>query len=183
MKTLLTKLSTFFTSNILAFKIGIMYSATLSVVEKYIFADWQYLIFLMVLIGIDTGLGFILAIRKKNISIDKARRLLHKFVIYFSVLCVTHILANFTVNGKPQALFGTWFTTTVYASLLAMEGLSIFRNLSIFKPGMIPPWITKRLKEFTDTGELKRDQEESYPSRYDAYENEGSKQERKIIFD
>ncbi|MFK7899212.1 MAG: phage holin family protein [Cyclobacteriaceae bacterium] len=140
----------------LAFIYGYMATPILFFVEKYLFNDWEYLAFLVVAISLDTLLGLWDAWRKKKINIKRLCTLRNKLLAYMILLVFTHVLTSFTVNGKEQSLFGDWFRTWMYASLMVMEGISIINHLSKTHPNIVPLWLRKRFIEFNETGELRR---------------------------
>jgi hypothetical protein len=44
-----------------------------------------------------------------------------------------------------------------YAALVVREAISIIENLGVIKPGLIPLWILKRLKQYDNEGTFKGD--------------------------
>ena len=68
------------------------------------------------------------------------------------------MLTTFTVDGThPTAL--DWIDKFIMTSLIVREVISVFGNISIIYPNIIPAWILKRLEAFnSETGELNKKQ-------------------------
>lgn len=123
----------------------------LNFVERYIFSDWQFLIFLLVLIGMDTTLGVYRSWQKKSLSSQDFSRLFAKLVLYLLLLVLTHVLVSFTISGAQNVLFG-WFSSVAYAGIMIRESLSIMENITAINPNILPGWVMDRLKGFDKTG-------------------------------
>jgi phage-related holin len=116
-------------------------------IEKYFFADWDFLMFLGVLIIGDTILGFIVHYKSKTISSNGFAKFFTKLLIYFSVLILTHVLTHYKINGVPCITFA-WITQLIYTAVIIRECISILENVALINPTIIPGWITTRLKKF-----------------------------------
>lgn len=134
-------------------KYGLIAAPILIFVERYIFSDWPFLIFLIVLIVLDTLLGFGYAFWKRSISPGKLAGILVKFVVYGSVLVVGHVLENFEVSGSPIP-GGLYFKMTIYAAVVIVECISIFKNLGKINKKLVPKFILKRFEGFNETGDF-----------------------------
>lgn len=130
--------------------------------EKYIFADWEFVKWLVILMLIDTLLGFIKHWFRHDLSSRAWGMVAKKIIIYSSVLALTHVLSNFCIAGIQMDSF-LWFRTFACSALIVREALSIIENVEEIYPGFFPSWIVKRFKEFdSDTAEkLKRGKNES----------------------
>lgn len=140
-----------------SFKITILALLTFSIapvihfVDIYIFSDWEFLKFLLCLIGIDTGLGMFNAWKKFSLSSDLFSRLFGKLILYLVFLVLTHVLVHFTVEGNKNELF-SWFSSFAYSGIMVREGLSIVENITKINPNILPAWIMDRLKIYDKTG-------------------------------
>lgn len=119
-------------------------------VEKYLFADWQFLVFLAILIMLDTTLGFAQAWREKRVDSEDFAALFKKVIVYMVLLILTHVMVHFTVAGAPNPIFG-WLSSTIYSALMVRESLSILKNLGRIHPGLVSQALLKRLKSFDTT--------------------------------
>lgn len=131
-----------------------LYIANTAVVqffEKYVFADWQFLVFLLILIAVDTIVGFLYAWRTNSLDSEDFSKLFIKVISYLLILILTHVMVHFTVNGQVNNLFG-WFNSAAYSSLMIRESLSILKNLGKLYPGLIFPQLLKKLKDFDSDG-------------------------------
>lgn len=122
-------------------------------IETYLFADWQFLKFLLVLIALDTMLGVAWAWRTKTVSSRTFSRLLTKLFVYVAFLVLIHVLCHFTVEGVRSGLFA-WLTSLAYGAILIREGISILENLVRLSPGTLPAWLVARLKAMDEQGKI-----------------------------
>lgn len=134
-------------------KYGLIAAPLLIFIERYIFSDWPFLIFLLVFIVLDTALGFGYAFWKSTISPGKLAGILVKFVVYGSVLIVGHVLENFEVSGNKMP-GGLYFKMTIYAAVVIVEGISIFKNLGKINKKLVPKFLLKRFEGFNETGDF-----------------------------
>jgi phage-related holin len=116
-------------------------------IEKYLFADWQFLHFLAVLVFIDTFLGFWKGYLTARVSSKAFAFLFTKVIIYGCFLIVVHTLTHFTVKGEVNPFF-QWLDSFAYAAILVRESISILENMAMIRPGLIPKTILKRLKQY-----------------------------------
>lgn len=135
---------------------GTAISPVLQILERYFFNDWQFLFFLLVLVGVDTTSGFVKHWKNETVSSLGFAKLFWKLIVYALFLITTHVLTNFTVDGGDAGhVIFEWVDTIVYAALLVRESISICENLAHISPGLIPQWILKRLQQFDETGNPK----------------------------
>ena len=60
-------------------------------IEKYIFRDWEFLKFLVVLIVIDTLVSWVFHLRKKDFSSKGFAMIMTKLFVYSCLLIVAHV--------------------------------------------------------------------------------------------
>ena len=132
------------TKMLLGIKITVGYTA-LRLFEVYLFNDWKFIGFLAVLVAIDTATGVWKHWKKGTVTSIGFGRTITKLVIYAAFLILTHVLASFTVKGEPNVIL-SWFPEVAYTMLIVREALSIIENMNEIMPGIIPAWITDRLK-------------------------------------
>lgn len=125
------------------------------VINKYIFSDWEFINFLVVICAVDTILGFYKSVKLKNISSRGFSMVFKKIIIYSCALITSHAMVNYTIGGKVNSLFG-YFDFVVFSSIMIREGISIFENIAVIDPTALPKKILKYLRDFDSlTGELK----------------------------
>lgn len=139
--------STFFHTWDLAWKL----SPVVLFIEKYVFADWQFFRFLMVLVTVDTILGIWKHWIRGSISSRGFGMLIQKLILYLFFLILVHIVSHFTVEGFKNDFFG-WFTSFGYSAIIVRESISIIEKMGIIRPGLIPLWILKRLQQYDKDG-------------------------------
>lgn len=131
--------------------LGVVLTPVLAVVQKYIFADFEFLRYLGVLIVVDTGLGVQRRWAARAISSRGFSRLFTKAGIYLALLVLTHVLSSFTVHGEPN-LFFKWFDTFMYSCMMAREALSILEHAALLEPRLVPKALLKRLALVSEEG-------------------------------
>ena len=120
--------------------------------EKYVFGDWEFVKYLVVLVMIDTILGFSKHYIKHDISSKAYGMIAKKIVSYSIVMIVAHVVATFRVGGE-QIESLVWFRYFACSALMVREAISIIENLEVISPGFIPKSIVRRLSEFdSNTG-------------------------------
>lgn len=120
--------------------------------EKYVFGDWEFVKYLVVLVVIDTVLGFSKHYIKHDISSKAYGMIAKKIVSYSIVMIVAHVVATFRVGGE-QIESLVWFRYFACSALMVREAISIIENLEVISPGFIPKSIVRRLSEFdSNTG-------------------------------
>ena len=120
--------------------------------EKYVIGDWEFVKYLVVLVVIDTILGFSKHYIKHDISSKAYGMIAKKIVSYSIVMIVAHVVATFRVGGE-QIESLVWFRYFACSALMVREAISIIENLEVISPGFIPKSIVRRLSEFdSNTG-------------------------------
>ena len=127
-------------------------------VNKYVYSDWDFLIWLGVLISIDTFLGTINAVAKSKWSSTRASKFFFKIMLYCVVLIVVHVVVNFKVNGDHPSVLN-WFDDIAFSAMIAREATSILEKIALLKPDLFPAWILKRLEYFDQHGKLPAENE------------------------
>ncbi len=123
--------------------------------EKYVFGDWEFLKFLVVLMIVDTLMGFLHHIKKKDFSVEGFEKILIKVICYGCALIVAHDLSSYKILGASIGGF-EWFRVTICTALIVREALSILNNIQKVYPNVLPPRIRKYLKYYDETGEIKK---------------------------
>lgn len=126
--------------------------------EKYMFSDWEFVRFLVILVAGDTFLGFVKAWRNHKVHSKGFAQIFFKLIAYMSVLILTHVLTHYKVNDNPANIF-LWFDDMAYAAMIVRESISILENIGAIYPRAVPVWLLKRLKEFDLKGKFKTDNE------------------------
>lgn len=135
-------------------KYSLIASPVIIFLQKYIFADVEFLKWLVVLMVLDTVLGFVTAFKRKEVDPEKFGDILLKILVYGSCLIVGHVLENFTVSGSTIP-GGQYMKMLIYVSILVKEAISIFKNLGKISKNFVPKSILKRLKAFDNSGDFK----------------------------
>jgi hypothetical protein len=141
-----------------AFIIAYTWATFASFFQTYIFNDWSFLIYLAIVVLIDTILGIWRAYKHNQISSAKFGGFIIKVVLYGLFLVMIHSLSSFSNSDWAKYIF-TYLKELCFAALLVREGISIIENIGAIKKDLIPVWILKRLKAFDETGEYKIDKD------------------------
>lgn len=137
----------------LPFLVAFTWASVSSIFNTYIFNDWSFLIYLVILICFDTILGVWKAFKYGDLNSARFGGLVIKSVLYAIFLVVIHNLTNFSNNDITKAIF-SWVEELCYAALLVREAISIIENIGAIKPDLLPVWILKRLKSFDENGKF-----------------------------
>jgi phage-related holin len=135
------------------FSISLPLTTVLHFVKQYVYSDWEFLIYLFMLIMLDTLCGVILAVKKGKFNSERLSKFFLKLALYCIVLIAVHVIINFKVNGEHPPFLG-WFDDFVFSAMIAREGVSIFEKIALLYPGLFPKWLLKKLEYFDNTGNL-----------------------------
>jgi len=136
--------------------LGLGFSPLLQFINKYIFSDWQFIIWVFLLVALDTFTGVWKAWKTKTISSKSFAQVISKLTVYGIFLIVLHALGNFTVNKISNTWFG-WVDNIGFSTIMIREAISIFENLAIISPDVFPKKILTRLHAIDDTIEGSND--------------------------
>jgi phage-related holin len=128
--------------------------AALNVLERYVFGDLTTVYFLLLLVGIDTALGFRLAWIERRANSKEFGRVVNKLLVYLSLLAAAYAVARMGGAGNDGWVFSglRWLVVSFVA---ARECLSIIEKAA--RMGVtLPNYITDRLKDVRD-GKQKTD--------------------------
>lgn len=126
-------------------------------IEKYVFKDWEFVKYLVVLIVIDTLISWVYHIKEKDFSSKGFGMIFVKLFSYISLLSLGHILSSYTVQNSEVTTF-TWINSLICTSLLIRESISIIENISKLNNNLVPTWLRKILKDFDENGSIKKPQ-------------------------
>ena len=125
-----------------------------TVFDTYIFSDWQFVLFLIVIILVDTVLGTYNAWKKKTLESRAYARLFEKILIYGGILITSHVLISFTISGTATGLFN-WVDDLIFCTIMVREAISICENIGEIRPDLLNKKLLARLKKFDESGEFK----------------------------
>jgi len=144
-------------TKILLFAFG--FAPILQFIEKYIWDDWSFLLFMCLLVAIDTASGVLFAWKEHNFSSKKMQSLLIKIVVYGLTLVTVHIISAFTVKNQPNTMLADilpFMDSIMYSFLVFREVLSINENMGKLGYPMLPKFILKRFADFDENGLAKK---------------------------
>lgn len=126
----------------------------------YVFSDWEFLKWLVILIVLDTLLGFVQHWIQHDLSSKAYGMIGRKLIGYSAVLIMANVVSHFTVYGETQTTL-QWFANFCCTALIIREALSIVEKIEAIIPGFFPNYIIKRLKGFdSETGKKITDNDE-----------------------
>jgi toxin secretion/phage lysis holin len=129
-------------------------SVVVGFVDKYVFSDWEFIFTLVVLIVLDTVLGFYLAWKRKEVSSDGFAKLFKKLIVYIVLLICSHTAATVKANGS-EIIMLNWLDSVIYSGIIVREILSLFEKCAVIQPNLVPQWILERLRNYNEKGENK----------------------------
>ena len=127
-------------------------SGFFEILQKYLIGDVEFIKYIVVLVGLDTILGFIKHLMHKDAnSKDFFNEFAKKIFIYLALIILATVLYNVTANGSHVVPI-EWISTFIYSMMIIREAVSIVENIQAIYP-IFPAAIVKRLKDFRDNGE------------------------------
>lgn len=126
--------------------------------NQYVFDDWEFLPFVIVLVILDTLTGVWKSLKFGSFSSYSFGGFMTKVILYAIYLFVLHGLTNFSSKDSVMSLF-TWVEQLGYAAIIVRESVSIVENIGAISPKLIPTWILKRLRQFDKNGEFKPEEQ------------------------
>ena len=121
--------------------------------SRFIFSDWEFLTFLVILVALDTLTGVVKAWKFARISSAGFTGVILKTFVYAVFVIVLHVLESFSEKEFVKTAFD-WIGTLGYSAVIVRESISIIENLGVIYPTAIPKWILAKLKSFDDTGKF-----------------------------
>ena len=113
--------------------------------QMYVVGDCHWVLYLAVLMTLDTLLGFTKHWMTHTVSSKGWGDVGIKLLLYSAVLILGHVLGNVEVAAGTGTAHLTWFKTFACIFLILREALSIVENIEEIKPGFFPKWLVKRL--------------------------------------
>lgn len=102
-------------------------------INKYLFTDWSFLKWLVVLLILDLLTGIWKSYSKKEAMTSRGLRMTLSKVIQYSVfLIVIHVLVHFTIDGERVTMLD-WLDDYAYTFLMCIEARSIWENINEIK--------------------------------------------------
>lgn len=127
----------------------------------YVFSDWEFLKFLVVLVILDTVLGFIKHWIEHDLSSKAYGMIGRKLIVYSAVLILANVVSHYKIDGNTQTTL-QWFGTFCCTALMIREALSIIENVEAISPGFFPKSIIRRLSDFNSvTGNKIKEHEQN----------------------
>jgi toxin secretion/phage lysis holin len=130
---------------------AVVFAPILELFGKYVFSDWEFLIFLTIVVILDTVTGVVKAWKNGNVSSEGFTGVILKVFVYSVFVILIHVMQSFSHKPLVIATFD-WIGTFGYAAVIVREAISIIENLGAIQKGLIPEWILRRLKDFDDNG-------------------------------
>jgi phage-related holin len=140
-----------YTKSIIAIKLALAASPMIYIIETYLFNDWEFLKYILILIVLDFIWALRLASKEKNISLQGFKKAGEKLIQYSTLLILGHILLHVRSDNEPITVLA-YLTTLIHAYIISREGFSILEKQALINPRYVPKWLLDRLKEFRDTG-------------------------------
>lgn len=128
--------------------------------QKYVFADWNALAFLMVMFMLDTMLGMARSFRQGRFHSRGMRQMFAKLRDYGVGIIVAHVFSAIEIDGSrvPWADYmslGVKFT--IYLFILIIEAKSIDENLRGLGGGglPLPKFLRQGMTDWEETGSFR----------------------------
>lgn len=128
-----------------ALVVALFSSPILDGFAKYVVGELTVGWFILVMIIIDTALGFWVAFRVKNVSSTKFSRVFEKLIIYMALLSATFALSS-TLKGGMFEVIAVETRQITVAFIVIREFISIIEKASKLGYG-VPVWIKDKLAD------------------------------------
>lgn len=135
-------------------------------IEKYIFNDWQFLKYLIIVMILDIFSALCrvyLTEGKESITSRGMRQTVVKSVQYFVFLITIHLLTNIHVNGDRITIYD-WIIDIAYTFLIVIEIRSIWENLMKMNNKFDLSGFIKKITDSDIWGKDKKDQQKNSSS-------------------
>ncbi|WP_400194051.1 phage holin family protein [Hymenobacter sp. B81] len=129
--------------------------------EKYVFSDWNALVFLMVLFLIDTALGMTRSWKQGRFHSRGMRQMFVKLREYAIGVIVAHVFCNIPIDGEMLTdavpYLGKGVKGIIYLAILFIESKSIDENLrGMGGRGLpFPKFLRQGMTDWEETGQFR----------------------------
>lgn len=136
-----------FSINWASFFLSLSLAGFIQAIQKYIFRDWTFLIFLAIPFMMDWFFGTWASIKKGTFSFEVLYNVIAKIAVYFGILVLGHNVSYFEIDGKLVGY--PILKHTVYSLLILYESHSCLKNMGVVYPGLaLIQWLEEKLYEF-----------------------------------
>ena len=125
--------------------------------ERYVFGDCHWVIYLAVLVVLDTLLGFVKHWITNTVSSKEWGDVGIKLLLYSAVLILGHVLGHVENAAASGTNSLGWFKTFSCVFLMVREAISIVENIEEIHPGFFPAWLVRRLYVIKEGGRHEKD--------------------------
>lgn len=119
--------------------------------NKYFISDWEFVGYLAVMVILDTFLGISIAIKNNDFSSSGFSGFFVKVVVYTALLVCVNVLTGFTIKGEHPGYLDLT-DDVLYGGIIIRESISVVEKAGKIRPGLVPPWIARKLKELNNEG-------------------------------
>lgn len=125
-------ISLFETINAISFAWYIGWALLVEIIKKFVFNDWDFLLFLLVPFVLDTFFGTWASIKDGTFRFERFYELIAKVFVYLGILVLGHALSSFTVAGKVTG-YGV-VANGFYTILITYESHSALKKMGKVYP-------------------------------------------------
>lgn len=119
---------------------------------KYLVQDWEFAKWIAVLVVVDTVLGMVKHIIRKDLSSeDFWGGFAKKIFVYIVLMILSNVLASYTVGGEAVGAT-SWMSRYLCIFMVVREAISILENTNAIYP-ILPKGLIKRFRDFGEKGE------------------------------
>lgn len=128
-----------------SFIVAIPISWLAELIERYVVGECHWVVYLAVLMVLDTILGFTKHWITHTVSSKGWGDVGIKLLLYLAVLILGHTLGSAEMAAGTGTGHLAWFKTFSCVFLMVREAISIVENIEEIKPGFWPKWLVRRL--------------------------------------
>lgn len=127
----------------------------IDLLDTFILPDIAFILNLVAIIAIDTVLGILVSIKRKELSSNGFAKVFTKVTVYCLFVTATHMASHVKINGVENLLL-TWLDPFIYSSIMCREIISIIEKTTLLGYFNPPQWLLDKLKITRDGGETNK---------------------------
>ena len=130
---------------------GALFTIPLYFIEKYLFNDWQFMLFMIIMVFLNFAIKFILTAKTKQLRIDLFFETLRNSALYMTFLMAVHVMSHYKLSdGRPND-FASWIDRFAYSAVMGTQFIEMLYSLG--KAKLIKSKsLLSRFADFDDEG-------------------------------
>lgn len=132
--------------------LAVLVTPLIEMLDAFVLPDFAFILNLVVIVIIDTILGILAGIKRKELSSSEFAKFFTKVIVYCLFVTATHMASHIKINGDENILL-VWLDPFIYSSIMCREILSIIEKTTLLGYFKAPQWLLDKLKITQDGGD------------------------------